>query len=110
LALIEEQADASIRREWHEQRWFFSVIDVVGMLTDSPNPRNYWNMLKSRMSEEGAEQTYTNCVRLKMQSKDGKMRQTDAADTETLLRIIQSIPSPKASQSSNGSRVSAPRG
>ncbi|MGZ6322133.1 MAG: BRO family protein [Ktedonobacterales bacterium] len=96
LALIEEQADASIRREWHEQRWFFSVIDVVGVLTDSPNPRNYWNMLKRRLRDEGASELYTNCVQLKLRARDGKRYATDAADTETLLRIIQSIPSPKA--------------
>jgi BRO family, N-terminal domain len=96
VELIEEQAESRIRREWHDERWFFSVIDVIGLLTDSANPRNYWNMLKSRMSDEGARETYTKCVRLSMKAADGKMRATDAADTETLLRIIQSIPSPKA--------------
>jgi hypothetical protein len=96
LALIEEQADASIRRDLHEGRWFFSIIDVVGVLTDSPNPRNYWNMLKSRLRDEGSVETYTNCVQLRLRAADGKMRVTDAADTETILRIIQSVPSPKA--------------
>jgi hypothetical protein len=96
LALIEEQADSSIRRHWHEGRWFFSVIDVIGVLTDSANPRNYWNMLKRRMSEEGAAETYTKCVQLRMTAADGKQRLTDAADLETMLRIIQSVPSPKA--------------
>jgi hypothetical protein len=96
IALIEEQADKNIRRVFYDGRVFFSVIDVIALLTESPNPRNYWNMLKSRMSEEGAQETYMNCVRLKMRAADGKMRQTDAADTKTLLRIIQSIPSPKA--------------
>jgi hypothetical protein len=96
LALIEEQADAAIRRELHDGRWFFSVVDVVGVLTDSPNPRNYWNMLKVRLRDEGSVETYTNCVQLRLRAADGKMRVTDAADTETILRIIQSIPSPKA--------------
>lgn len=85
-----------IRRQWHEGRWFFSVVDVIAVLTDSPNPRNYWNMLKRRLADEGASETYTNCVQLKMRSLDGKMRATDAADAETMLRIVQSIPSPKA--------------
>lgn len=96
LAVIEEQAEARIRRVWHKGRWFFSVIDVIGLLTDSANPRNYWNMLKRRMSDEGAAETYTKCVQLKLRSADGKMRETDAADSETLLRIIQAVPSPKA--------------
>lgn len=96
LAIIEAEAEASVRRVWHDGRWFFSVIDVVGMLTEAANPRNYWNMLKSRMSAEGASETYTKCVQLKMKAADGKMRLTDAADAETLLRIIQSVPSPKA--------------
>jgi DNA-damage-inducible protein D len=85
-----------IRRQWHDGRWFFSVVDVVSVLTDSPNPRNYWSMLKRRLADEGAAETYTNCVQLKMRSLDGKLRATDAADTETMLRIVQSIPSPKA--------------
>jgi hypothetical protein len=96
LALIEEQADASIRRVRHHGRWFFSVIDVVGVLTDAPTPRNYWAMLKNRAQSEGFRELLTKCERLKMRSTDGKMRETDAADTETLLRLIQSIPSPKA--------------
>jgi hypothetical protein len=72
LTLIEEQADASIRRQWHEGRWYFSVIDVIGLLSNSANPRNYWNMLKRRMSEEGAAETYTKCVQLRMTAADGK--------------------------------------
>jgi DNA-damage-inducible protein D len=72
------------------------VVDVVAVLTDSPNPRNYWNMLKRRLADEGATETYTACVQLKMRAADGKMRVTDAADVETMLRIVQSIPSPKA--------------
>jgi DNA-damage-inducible protein D len=96
LALVEEQADASIRRVWHDGRWFFSVIDVVGVLTDSANPGVYWRVLKSRLNEEGGDETVTKCNRLKMTAADGKQRTTDAADTETMLRLIQSIPSPKA--------------
>jgi DNA-damage-inducible protein D len=85
-----------IRRQWHDGRWYFSVVDVVGLLTDSPNPRNYWSMLKRRMRDEGATQLYTECVQLKMRSLDGKSYATDAADVETMLRIVQSVPSPKA--------------
>jgi BRO family, N-terminal domain len=97
LALIEEQADASIRRVWHEGRWWFSVIDVIAVLTDSAAPRQYWVDMKRRMRDtEGWSETQAKCLRLTMRAADGKMRQTDAADTETLLRIIQSVPSPKA--------------
>jgi len=85
-----------IRRQWHEDRWFFSVVDVVAALTNSPNPRNYWSMLKRKLADEGYDELYRNCVQLKLRSLDGKRYATDAADTETLLRIIQSIPSPKA--------------
>ena len=86
-----------IRKVWNsqEEEWYFSIIDVVAVLTESANPKNYWNMLKSRLKQEGNE-TYTNCVRLKMKASDGKMRLTDCATTEQLLRIIQSIPSKKA--------------
>lgn len=86
-----------IRKVWNsqEEKWYFSIIDVVAVLTESTNPKNYWNMLKSRLKQEGNE-TYTNCVRLKMKASDGKMRLTDCATTEQLLRIIQSIPSKKA--------------
>jgi BRO family protein len=96
IALIEEQADASIRRIWHDGRMFFSVIDVIGLLTDAPTPRTYWAMMKERIQSEGFRELLTKCERLKMAAADGKQRQTDAADTETLLRIIQSVPSPKA--------------
>ena len=78
-----------------EEKWYFSVIDVVAVLTDSPNPRNYWKVLKHRLKNEGNE-TVTNCNQLKLQAEDGKMRKTDVADTEQLFRLIQSIPSPKA--------------
>ncbi len=78
-----------------EEKWYFSVVDVVAVLTDSPNPRNYWKVLKHRLKNEGNE-TVTNCKQLKLQAEDGKMRKTDVADTEQLFRLIQSIPSPKA--------------
>ena len=84
-----------IRKIWHNNEWYFSVIDVIGALTDSPNSRNYWNMLKVRELEHGVE-LYTNCVQLKLTAEDGKLRETDCANTEALFRIIQSIPSKKA--------------
>lgn len=86
-----------IRSQWSEtdQKWYFSIIDVVGTLTNSENPQVYWRVLKKRLSDEGNE-TVTNCNGLKMVAADGKMRMTDVADTEQLLRLIQSIPSPKA--------------
>jgi len=96
LAIFEAEANERIRKVWHDGQWFYSVIDIIGLLTGSPNPRNYWNMVKARMSAEGASETYTECVQLKMRSRDGKMRTTDAADRETVLRILQSVPSPKA--------------
>ena len=87
--------DKKIRRIWHNDDWYFSVIDVVQVLTDSNNPRNYWSMLKKR--EECAEiKLSTNCVRLKLHSSDGKSYLTDCANTKSLFRIIQSIPSKKA--------------
>ena len=81
-----------------EEKWYFSIVDVCGVLTESKNPltaRKYWNKLKQRLKEEGNE-TVTNCHQLKLQAADGKMRKTDVADTEQLFRLIQSIPSPKA--------------
>ena len=87
-----------IRSVWdaEKEEWFFSIVDVVAVLTGSPNPNNYWKVLKSRLIKEG-NQTVTNCNQLKLRSpKDGKKYKTDVADTEQLLRIIQSIPSPKA--------------
>ena len=86
-----------IRSVWNEeeQQWYFSVIDVVGALTDSIDPSAYWRKLKQRLILEGNEPV-TNCHRLKMQAADGKMRLTDVANTKDMLRIIQSIPSPKA--------------
>jgi hypothetical protein len=86
-----------IRSVWSEkeQKWLFSVVDIVGALTGSQNPQVYWRVLKKRLLAEGNE-TVTNCNGLKMTAPDGKMRLTDVADTEQLLRLIQSIPSPKA--------------
>ena len=85
-----------IRRTWHNEEWWFSVIDVVAALTNSINPRDYWFKMKIRVrSEEGFELS-TICRQFKMQASDGKMRETDAANTKGMLRIIQSIPSPKA--------------
>ena len=94
--------DKRIRTAWDEgkEEWYFSIVDVVAVLTDQPDQRgasNYWAKLKQRLKEEGADQLLTNCQQLKMKSpKDGKRYNTDVADTEQLLRIIQSIPSPKA--------------
>lgn len=90
--------DKRIRTAWNEEteEWYFSVVDVIGVLTDSPNPRKYWSVLKTRLKKEGNESA-TNCSQLKLKSHtDGKSYKTDVADTEQLLRIIQSIPSPKA--------------
>lgn len=86
-----------VRTVWDDEaeKWYFSVVDVVGILTNSPAPNNYWKVLKSRLKKEGNE-TVTNCNRFKLQAADGKMRLTDVADTEQLFRLIQSIPSPKA--------------
>jgi len=86
-----------VRSAWdaEKEEWFFSVVDVVAVLTESPDPAAYWRKLKQRLKEEGSE-TVTNCHGLKMQAPDGKMRFTDVATTEQLFRIIQSIPSPKA--------------
>ena len=94
IALFGEQG---IRREWDvkEEKWWFSVVDVIGALTDSTDSSAYWRKLKQRLKEEGAE-TVTNCHGLKMRASDGKMRLTDVADQTQLLRIIQSIPSKKA--------------
>jgi hypothetical protein len=85
-----------IRSHWDEnsELWYFSIVDVVTILTQSANPRKYWNKLKQRLKEEGNE-TVTNCHQLKMKASDGKMRLTDVATTEQLLRLIQSIPSPQ---------------
>ena len=85
-----------IRRIWQDEKWYFSVVDVCGALSNTENPKRYWSDLKRKLAAEGADETYEKIVRLRMIAPDGKMRLTDCADTEQLLRIIQSIPSPKA--------------
>lgn len=89
--------DKKVRTLWDEEqeKWYFSIVDVIAILTDSPNPRKYWSVLKTRLKAEGSQLT-TNCSQLKMPSADGKYYLTDVADTEQLFRLIQSIPSPKA--------------
>ena len=89
--------EKQIRTHWSEEdeKWYFAIVDIVGILTDSVNPPAYWRKLKERLKKEGNE-SVTNCHALKMLAADGKMRLTDVADTESLLRLIQSIPSPKA--------------
>ena len=88
--------DRKIRTVWDdkEEKWYFSIVDVVAVLTDSENPQTYWRVLKNRLKKEG-NQTVTNCNALKLRAADGKMRLTDVVDTEQLFRLIQSIPSPK---------------
>jgi DNA-damage-inducible protein D len=94
IVIFQEQA---IRRTWHEGEWWFSVIDVVGILSETAIPKRYWSDLKRKLAQEaGSEQPYEKIVRLKLTAPDGKQRDTDVANTETLFRIIQSIPSPKA--------------
>lgn len=94
IKLFEE---AQIRSVWdaEQEKWYISIVDAVSILTNSPNPRKYWSVLKTRLKAEGSELA-TNCSQLKMQSTDGKYYKTDVADTEQLFRLIQSIPSPKA--------------
>lgn len=94
---IKQFGDDKIRAIWDDdqEKWYFSIVDVIAVLTESPNPQTYWRVLKKRLKDEGNE-TVTNCNALKMRAADGKMRLTDVADTEQLLRIIQSVPSPKA--------------
>lgn len=94
IQLFEEK---KIRSHWdeEEEKWYFSIVDVIAILTESSNPRKYWSVLKTRLKKEGSELA-TNCSQLKMKSADGKYYKTDVADTEQLFRIIQSIPSPKA--------------
>ena len=98
--VLQQFEDKKIRTIWNdgEEKWYFSIVDVVGVLTDQPDighARNYWKVLKHRLKIEGNE-SVTNCNRLKLIAEDGKQRLTDVADTEQLFRIIQSIPSPKA--------------
>ncbi|MBO7316441.1 MAG: hypothetical protein J6U44_04685 [Paludibacteraceae bacterium] len=89
--------NSKIRSVWdsENEKWYFSVVDVIAVLTESPNPRKYWSVLKTRLKSEGS-QLATNCSQLKMLASDGKMYKTDCMTTEQLLRLIQSIPSPKA--------------
>lgn len=94
IKLYENQ---QIRSVWDEEQeeWFFSVVDVIAVLTESENPRKYWSVLKTRLKKEGREPA-TICSQLRMSASDGKQRLTDAADMEGIFRIIQSVPSPKA--------------
>src|SRR5947207_4285588 len=85
-----------IRRVIHNGRAFYSVVDVVGVLTESEDPRNYWKVTKKRLLDEGAHEAVTDCNQLKLRASDGKLRATDCADIKTLLRIVQSVPSKKA--------------
>ena len=96
LPFDDGSAGRLIRRQWYNDRWYFSVVDVIAVLTDSADPGNYWTVLKRCLQDEGASEVVTICHPLKMRAIDGKMRATDAADAETMLRIIQSVPSPKA--------------
>ena len=86
-----------IRSSWNSEKeeWYFSIIDILGVLTESENPRKYWSVLKTRLKKEGNELA-TICSQLKMKASDGKMRKTDVADMQGVFRIIQSVPSPKA--------------
>lgn len=89
--------EKEIRRVWHNEEWWFSIIDVVEALTNSPQPSRYWNELRTKMqAESGNRELFANTEKLKMQSLDGKFRATDAANTQSIFRIIQSIPSPRA--------------
>ena len=94
IRLFEER---KVRAIWDDEQeeWYFSIVDVISILTDSPNPRKYWSVLKTRLKREGSELT-TNCSQLKMQAADGKKYLTDVANNEQLFRLIQSVPSPKA--------------
>ena len=94
IKLFEEK---KVRSVWdaEAEKWYISIVDVIEILTESPNPRKYWSVLKTRLKQEGSELA-TNCSQLKLQSSDGKYYKTDVADVEQLFRLIQSIPSPKA--------------
>ncbi len=89
--------EKQVRSVWNEdeEKWYFSIVDIIAVLSGSPNPNNYWKVLKHRLNKEGSE-LVTNCNQLKMKSSDGKFYKTDVADTEQIFRLIQSIPSPKA--------------
>jgi BRO family, N-terminal domain len=94
IKIFEQKQIRSIWNE-EEEKWYFSIVDVIGILTESPNARKYWSVLKTRLKAEGSQLT-TNCSQLKMKAGDGKFYLTDVADTEQLFRLIQSVPSPKA--------------
>lgn len=93
LALFEQRM---IRRVWHENEWYYSIVDVIAVLTDSANPRNYWTTLKARAKSEGFDEALAQIVPLKLKSADNRFRVTETANRSTLLRLIQSIPSPRA--------------
>ncbi len=99
IQLFEEK---KARTVWDDEKeeWYFSIVDVCAVLTESENPQMYWRVLKNRLKKEGNE-SVTNCNALKMQAADGKLRLTDVDDTEQLFRLIQSIPSPKAEPNTN---------
>ena len=92
-ALFEQK---QLRRVWHNEEWYYSITDVIAILTDSANPATYWRVLKSRLTSEGSQETLEQIEPLKLKSVDGRFRQTDTANRQTLLRLIQSIPSPRA--------------
>ena len=98
--IVKVFGERKIRSVWDDtaEEWYFSVVDVVAVLTESADPRNYWKVLKNRLKKEG-NQTVTNCNQLKLRAEDGKMRLTDVATAEQMFRLIQSIPSPKAERS-----------
>jgi hypothetical protein len=98
MSEIKLYENKEIRSVWDNEKeeWYFSVVDVVGVLTDSSNPRDYWYQVKKRMTEEEQSELSTICRQLKLKAADGKMRETDVADMQGIFRIIQSIPSPKA--------------
>ena len=98
IQLFEEKKVLTVWDD-REEKWYFSIVDVCAVLTESENPQTYWRVLKNRLKKEGDE-TVTNCNALKMRATDGKMRLTDVADTKQLFRLIQSIPSPKAERRS----------
>ena len=93
IAIFEEK---EVRRIWHDEQWYFSIIDIVSILSESPNPRRYWSDLKRKLISEGYSELYDKIVQLKMQSSDGKMYETDSSNLSGIFRMIQSIPSPKA--------------
>jgi DNA-damage-inducible protein D len=96
VEIVHFEDNSDIRRAWHNDEWYYSVIDVITTLTNTDNPRRYWSDLKRKLKAEGYDEVYGQIVHLKMEAPDGKMRETDTANGKTVLRIIQSVPSPKA--------------